>query len=305
MTTTTLIKTGRPATRSLGNLGDYGVADWRLTLPDPVAAFFATGTVALAVVRLHDYYDGPWIRVKVSGVERDIGYLTNGQPDTAALLTFAGSSDAVVTRWYSQASAGGYAYAAAGEEPIIATGGAVVTSSRNSLPVIKTIYTPRRMRIDKDIPPLSSVMAAYKITTIPSAGQSIAGNLQNADLYSGLMLGYASGTTFQARIRASNVESNSGTTANGMGLNSAVIETVQLKATSADRYLGQTQYGSITATYEARDTSITIGGSRTQEATSRLGTVEFQTLVVAQGWDAHIDKVLAAAAALNTKLGYY
>ncbi len=59
--------------------------------------------------RLLSSYDGPLIRVREDGgdTEADIGFDTNGDLDTAALLAHCGATNGTITKWYDQTGTGG------------------------------------------------------------------------------------------------------------------------------------------------------------------------------------------------------
>jgi len=78
------------------------------------------------------------IRVRRSGdsLEQDIGFNSNGELDTNALLAFAGSGDAWVDTWYDQSSYGNDAVQDTTEfQPQIVSSGSLITE--NGKPAIK------------------------------------------------------------------------------------------------------------------------------------------------------------------------
>jgi hypothetical protein len=68
----------------------------------------ANSITAYSLRKLRTAYTGPAIQVSRSpdATLQDIGFTANGDLDTAALKTFAGSGDANVTKWYDQSGNG-------------------------------------------------------------------------------------------------------------------------------------------------------------------------------------------------------
>lgn len=82
---------------------------------------------AFAFKRLLSLYTGPLIRVRRSSdnAEQDIGYLTDGSLDTAALASFVGANSAFIVIWYDQAgSANDLSQATAANQARIVNSGA-------------------------------------------------------------------------------------------------------------------------------------------------------------------------------------
>jgi len=96
----------------------------------PLDAYTSNLSVALSVDRrLLSSYEGPLFRVRADRVgqpEEDIGFLANGDVDTASLQSFVGSDDAYVTTVYRQdGSASDLIQASASLQPRIAMAGVV------------------------------------------------------------------------------------------------------------------------------------------------------------------------------------
>ena len=108
-----------------------------LAFTNPTAATFSildnyTGaSVAYSLRKVRTAYTGSAIRVRRSSdnSEMDIAFNANGDLDTATLLSFVGSGDGFVARWYDQSGNNDYAYnTTAASQPRIVIGGVVTTS---------------------------------------------------------------------------------------------------------------------------------------------------------------------------------
>lgn len=73
-------------------------------LPGYWPTFGYTPTVALSLRQLSPTYTGPAIRVRRStdNTETNIGFTTDGDLDTAALLNFCGTGNGFISIWYDQ-----------------------------------------------------------------------------------------------------------------------------------------------------------------------------------------------------------
>lgn len=76
------------------------------TFVGPLDAYSADLQVALLPFRGFTAYAGQWCRIRESGgdTEADIGYLPDGEPDTAAWAAFVGANDGFLRMWYDQSS---------------------------------------------------------------------------------------------------------------------------------------------------------------------------------------------------------
>lgn len=119
--------------------------------PQPTTYLLDTYTgssAAYSVRRLSSTYSGPAIRVRrvSDGAEQDISF-TDGDLDTTLLMSFVGSSTGTIKTWYDQSGNGwdldGFD---AGRQPIIVSGGTLLTQSGK--PAVKfdgigtVIWTP-------------------------------------------------------------------------------------------------------------------------------------------------------------------
>lgn len=70
----------------------------------PLDAYTADLQVAVLPFRGFTSYVGPWCRIResIGDTEQDIGYLSDGQPDTSAWTTFVGAGDGFLRTWYDQ-----------------------------------------------------------------------------------------------------------------------------------------------------------------------------------------------------------
>ena len=80
--------------------------------------------------KLRSGYTGNCITVRRTGsspASSDIGFDSEGNLDTAALLSFVGSDDGFVTKWYDQGGSNDLIQAATANQPQIVSSGAVIT----------------------------------------------------------------------------------------------------------------------------------------------------------------------------------
>jgi hypothetical protein len=92
---------------------------------------------AYSLRRLLSLYTGPLIRVRRSSDDTtlDVGFDTDGDLDTVALLAFVGAGNGFVDRWYDQTGGGAnLEQGTAGAQPSIATAG--VINTLDSLPAV-------------------------------------------------------------------------------------------------------------------------------------------------------------------------
>jgi hypothetical protein len=108
-----------------------------LAFTNPTAATFSildnyTGaSAAYSLRKVRTAYTGSAIRVRRSSdnQEMDIAFNASGDLDTSALLSFVGSGDGFVARWYDQSGNNDYAYnTTASSQPRIVISGVVTTS---------------------------------------------------------------------------------------------------------------------------------------------------------------------------------
>ena len=107
-----------------------------LSFTNPVAATFSIldnypgASAAYSLRKVRTAYTGSAIRVRRSdNQEMDIAFNANGDLDTTTLLSFVGSGDGFVARWYDQSGNNDYAYnTTASSQPRIVMSGVVTTS---------------------------------------------------------------------------------------------------------------------------------------------------------------------------------
>jgi hypothetical protein len=88
-----------------------------------------TALLGLSFRRLDPLYSSYCLRAwKMGGTTQEVSFNSDGSLDTATLLSFAGSGDAYLTRWYRQDGSGGYAEQTdSAKMPKIVSSGAMVT----------------------------------------------------------------------------------------------------------------------------------------------------------------------------------
>ena len=108
-----------------------------LNFTNPVAATFSIldnypgASAAYSLRKVRTAYTGSAIRVRRSSdnQEMDIAFNVSGDLDTTTLLSFVGSGDGFVARWYDQSGNNDYAYnTTASSQPRIVISGVVTTS---------------------------------------------------------------------------------------------------------------------------------------------------------------------------------
>ena len=101
--------------------------------PDAAAAY--------SLRKLRNDYTGDAIKVRIDTTGQptyEIGFDSNGELDTASLLSFAGSNDAFVHTWYDQSGGGGNnaTQESAAYQSKIVNAGSVIVNPTNNLPSI-------------------------------------------------------------------------------------------------------------------------------------------------------------------------
>lgn len=113
-----------------------GIPAFKLLLDD-----FPNAAVAYSLRRLRAGYTGACIRVRRSSdnAEQDIGFNSNFDLDTTALLTFVGANNGFITTWYDQSGNGNNAtQSTAAQQPRIVNAG-VVEVNANGFPAVRFI----------------------------------------------------------------------------------------------------------------------------------------------------------------------
>jgi hypothetical protein len=118
------------------NLGQ-GRVGFRTPGITPLLDLYSGASAAYSLRKMKSTYTGYAIRVRRSSdnQSQDIGFNGLGELDTAALLTFVGSGNGYVSRWYDQSGNNNYAYQTTDAyQPVIVLGGVVQTNgSRPSI----------------------------------------------------------------------------------------------------------------------------------------------------------------------------
>ena len=114
-------------------LGKTLIKNRLFSSPLPLDLISASSAVAYSLRKLRSAYTGSAIRVRRSSdnAELDIGFTTQGDLDTASLLTHVGVGDGFVTTWYDQSGNGRHATKTIStvQQPKIVSSGAVVTEN--------------------------------------------------------------------------------------------------------------------------------------------------------------------------------
>jgi len=124
----------------LGNITPFNVLPCEITPPEPVPQDLLTlypgATAAYSVRKLSSSYSGAALRVRRSSdnTEQDIGFDSNGDLDTTALIAFVGGfANGFVTKWYDQGGSGrDFLQSTANEQPRIVSSGTI--DNANSIP---------------------------------------------------------------------------------------------------------------------------------------------------------------------------
>lgn len=94
---------------------------------------YPDASAAYSLRKLRTDYAGSAIKVRIDTTGQptyDIGFDSNGELDTASLLSFAGSNDAFVHTWYDQSGGGNDAVqASASSQPQIVSSGSVINEN--------------------------------------------------------------------------------------------------------------------------------------------------------------------------------
>jgi hypothetical protein len=100
---------------------------------------------AFGTTKLYLGYSGNAMRVRRSSdnAEQDIGFLSSGMLDTAAMKTFVGANDGRVVTLYDQMGGANFVQATAALQPHIIVGGAV--QYINSTPALRFLWNSARM----------------------------------------------------------------------------------------------------------------------------------------------------------------
>lgn len=135
-------------------------------LPTPKTAF--------ALRRLLSTYNGPLVNIRRNdNTTQDIGFLSNGELDEAALLGFVGSGNGFVTTWYDQSGNTNHAsVSTTTDQPLLVSNG--VVCKHQGQPTLR-FYGSDRLYI----PALSNIKALH---TIFSMGDATSGGTNSTNL---------------------------------------------------------------------------------------------------------------------------
>lgn len=158
-----------------------------------------SATVAYSVRKLSSTYTGNCYRVRRSSdnTEQDIGFLSNGNLDTAALKTFVGANNGFVTKWYDQSGNGNdMSQTTSANQPRVVLSG--VLDRQNGRPCVRFLSASSTRLFTASVLFNGGVMTAIAaIGGFASANQDIFGNRATA-VSSGWQFTYRiTGTVYQ------------------------------------------------------------------------------------------------------------
>lgn len=110
----------------------------------PVLDTYGSAAFAYSMRLVRSAYSGSCIRVRRSSdnAEQDIGFAASGLVDTASMLSFVGSGDAFVVKWYDQSGSGNYVYITlnAAQPKIVSTGTVILENGIPCLEVSEGVH---------------------------------------------------------------------------------------------------------------------------------------------------------------------
>lgn len=145
---------------------------------------YPNSVAAYSLRKLRTDYEGDAIRVRIDTTGQptyEIGFDSNGELDTASLLSFAGSNDAYVHTWYDQSGSGNDAtqVAAASQPKIVSSG---ILESLNGKPSVNFINTGDKLNTNSRI----TVNSSFTVF--------------NSNAYSNINYVYGSDSPFQSGL---------------------------------------------------------------------------------------------------------
>jgi hypothetical protein len=162
---------------------------------------YSGASFAFSLRRLSSIYTGYCIRVRRSSdnTSQDIGYLSNGDLDTASLLSFVGAGNGFVSIWYNQATSYDASQITLTKQPQIVSSGAILT--KNGKPTIKFDGVDDFLVTSSFIFVGTDKIYVTHVATTTTAGGVIAGHYKssNPSIY---MIGYRS--TGRSRVEVRN-----------------------------------------------------------------------------------------------------
>lgn len=298
-----IIFSNRVASNSIDTLANLGVSNVNDILPGgPLTALFGSAAMAYAMFKGNVAYAGPCVQISVGGVLTDIGFGADGWVDGAAILAAAGSSDALVNKWYNQNGGSVHAVAPTGQLPLIATGGALITGV-NGKPAVQTYHSANA----KCLTVAYDVASSLTDFNIFSAFDHVSGTVFNA--YGNLSGGFngIAGPTylngvFDDQIRAGGSAYGTG---NSGAYTAANIDLLNYSPSGIKRYLNGAAAGGPTAvTYAAHNPEFCIGTTYKTQSVANISTLKHQLLVLLPS-ALSTDQITKNLALINAKLAYY
>lgn len=298
-----IIFSNRTASSSIDTLANLGVSNVNEILPGGIlTALFGSAAMAYAMFKGNAAYAGPCVQISVGGVLTDIGFGADGWVDGATILAAAGSSDALVNKWYNQNGGSVHAVAPTGQLPLIATGGALITGV-NGKPAVQTYHSTNA----KCLTVAYDVASGLTDFNIISAFDHVSGTVFNAyGNLDGSFNGIAGPTyftgVFDDQIRAGGVAKSTG---NFGTYTAANIDLLNYSPSGIKRYLNGVAAGGPTAvTYAGHNPEFCIGTTYKTQSAGNISTLKHQLLVLLPS-ALTTYQITTNLALINSKLAYY
>jgi hypothetical protein len=240
---------------------------------------FSGAAAAYSLRRLRNAYTGNCIRVRRSSdnAELDIGFTPTGVLDTVALLAHVGAGDGFVTTWYDQSGSSRNAtQATLTAQPQIVSSGVINVSNGNNCFITDGIND--QLIINYNIPTPFSIIGVSRINSGTNTQTSI-GNLTNTGNNEGFVwsttLSPTNSILSGARVGATTFLTSAVNVGNLIYLN---FSTYLVNTITA--YVNGNNGNSVNATYNIRDTNITIGSGRTGETSLFRRPLSFFEVII-------------------------
>lgn len=158
-------------------ISQLGLSQWRPSGGSPPSLVLdsLTAGAAYSVRKLRTAYTGPALRVRESGgnTEADIGFDSNGDLDTAALLSHCGANSGFVVTWYDQSGNDRHVtQATTANQPRIVNAGVIET--QNFLPSVRWTATSQWLSTTSAFLYASGAMTALFVASKSTASGSLA-----------------------------------------------------------------------------------------------------------------------------------
>lgn len=299
-----IIFSNRVASSSIDTLANLGVSNVDEILPASLTELFGSAAMAYAMFKGNAAYAGPCLQISVGGVLTDIGFGSDGWVNGAAILAAAGSSDALVNKWYNQNGGSVHAVAPTGQMPLIATGGAIITGT-NGKPAIQTYHNTNAkcLTVAYDV---ASGLTDFNIFSafdhVSGTVFNAYGNLETSGGYNGIAGPTYFNGVFDDQIRAGGVAKSTG---NFGTYTAANIDLLNYSPSGIKRYLNGAAAGGPTAvTYAGHNPEFCIGTTYKTQSAGSVSTLKHQLLVLLPS-ALTTDQITTNLARINSKLAYY